>query len=1366
MDKRKSCSYLVFLLSIWVSCPHFAYALRYVSEPLDSTLRMKGNNELKITLGCAVERGEQRGKDLTISWNRDGVKLNQSTNGIKITTTQGNRSSIVISIAGPLASDIVDNYYQCEAVSSESETVSTVVLSRPARIRILGPPVFLEHPEDLTSTLGQTARFACLIDKSDDEVKPPTWYKNDAKLSIDNSRMTILPSGSLEIQNVREGDAGAYKCQVDLGTGFSRSGRLYILQNSEKDSAPPVFTAVPKSRTVLAGTDIVLECSAVAHPKQPRILWLKEGGAIDFNESDSRFSIIGEANLHIRAVTPADKGTYQCRAENKEDSIDVQATIDVVIPPLKTSDQIVNYYAYEKDDVELNCGVSGIPTPQLKWLRNGEQILHGDYFQHPPGSTRLRILGLVSSDTGFYQCFGTNAGGTEQQTMHLRVLRPGQEKPPTQLGPPTNFTTTSVTSDSISLKWGPPFVVEAVPVLGYTIYYKKLPDSPRERTMNLTKSAKNPVPPTEATIDRLQPNTTYIFRVQAYAPSGPGVHSSEITVRTVGEDPIIVEDFIAIPTSSSSVQVRWSTTSDSVQRWVIFYQEVNGGIFGNDDGRGETLTVNIPQAEIDSLKPFTMYKIKVHAVSRNGPGPEEALNVRTLSDIPADFPHNFTVEPNSASSLRLSWLPPPIEFQNGQITGYKVKHKAKGRKRAETVTTDANTLALIIPDLEKSTEYQIRIAAMNVNGTGPFTDWLSALTFAKDLDEGQVPDRPEGMQARPGVTSITITWTPARSRDGNDILVRGYTIGWGKGIPDVHTKLVASQQRSFRIDGLRPNSEYVISLRAYNRVGDGIPIYENVRSLEEDDDDFNNENINYIPPPVGLRAITSSPTSISLYWTDNGGYMFRKELGKIYYIVRYKPVDTDNKFSHVNTTDTSYMVENLRPGTTYEFSVSVVAGQKRSQWSLVAGNTTANSRPPPADLTLVGFTDSQAGQSSVVLNWQPPPSTISHHHDASLSTEDTLQSYIIYYTTTQKEWVEESVPDDVLTHKITGLTPDTNYHFRMSGKWRRSGLGQTTETKSVKTPKALTYYQTVANNPPNPIQRPNQIVLYILIGLSVLFALASVALCIYYKRKARDLENNAMGIKKDKKMKKHDPEMMKMTASGKLNPPDLWIHHDQMELKQMQQHQTLLSSSSNEFDLIDDHRTTHSLDKRALRASRRVVTTDDDDLETGSSTLRRINQKNKHSGSCSSVTVPLSLSSNASSQHNLTHNHGGQYSATSDYGTAQSTNNLSTLTRRSGANASGNLKSFGVPPPAPVISFPPGVGVVTNKSTPHVTDTRSNPVKLQNPPSVHNYFVQSDEPSSPQLQKCYSTEELNQEINNLEGLMKDLVDITAKEFQC
>ncbi len=38
-----------------------------------------------------------------------------------------------------------------------------------------------------------------------------------------------------------------------------------------------------------------------------------------------------------------------------------------------------------------------------------------------------------------------------------------------------------------------------------------------------------------------------------------------------------------------------------------------------------------------------------YSLPQNGPGPEESLSVRTLSDIPGDTPHNFTVEPNSAS---------------------------------------------------------------------------------------------------------------------------------------------------------------------------------------------------------------------------------------------------------------------------------------------------------------------------------------------------------------------------------------------------------------------------------------------------------------------------------------------------------------------------------------------------------------------------------------------------------------------------------------------------------------------------------------------------------------------------------------------
>lgn len=39
-----------------------------------------------------------------------------------------------------------------------------------------------------------------------------------------------------------------------------------------------------------------------------------------------------------------------------------------------------------------------------------------------------------------------------------------------------------------------------------------------------------------------------------------------------------------------------------------------------------------------------------------------------------------------------------------------------------------------VSGLDRGTEYNFRVAALTVNGTGPATDWLSAETFESDLD--------------------------------------------------------------------------------------------------------------------------------------------------------------------------------------------------------------------------------------------------------------------------------------------------------------------------------------------------------------------------------------------------------------------------------------------------------------------------------------------------------------------------------------------------------------------------------------------------------------------------------------------------------
>lgn len=60
-----------------------------------------------------------------------------------------------------------------------------------------------------------------------------------------------------------------------------------------------------------------------------------------------------------------------------------------------------------------------------------------------------------------------------------------------------------------------------------------------------------------------------------------------------------------------------------------------------------------------------------------------------------------------------------------------------------------------------------------------------------------------------------------------------------------------------------PNAEYVISLRAFNSVGDGQPVYEQVRTRPPEP-----PSAPTLTPPVGLKAEVLTPFTVALQWTD------------------------------------------------------------------------------------------------------------------------------------------------------------------------------------------------------------------------------------------------------------------------------------------------------------------------------------------------------------------------------------------------------------------------------------------------------------------------------------------------------------------
>ena len=73
--------------------------------------------------------------------------------------------------------------------------------------------------------------------------------------------------------------------------------------------------------------------------------------------------------------------------------------------------------------------------------------------------------------------------------------------------------------------------------------------------------------------------------------------------------------------------------------------------------------------------------------------------------------------------MSLSWREVPCDQQNGPITGYVVQYYATcGPDRDVQQTKSVVTTGSIIDGLTPNTEYAFQVAAVNTNGTGPFSE--------------------------------------------------------------------------------------------------------------------------------------------------------------------------------------------------------------------------------------------------------------------------------------------------------------------------------------------------------------------------------------------------------------------------------------------------------------------------------------------------------------------------------------------------------------------------------------------------------------------------------------------------------------------
>ncbi|XP_070810030.1 neogenin isoform X1 [Pituophis catenifer annectens] len=1110
----------------------------FLVEPVD-TLSVRASS---VVLNCSAYC-ESPPK---IEWRKDGTFLNLVSDDRRQLLPDG--SLLINSIVHSKHNKPDEGHYQCVATV---ESLGTIV-SRTAKLTVAGLPRFITQPESASVHRGNPIVLNCEVNV--DLAPFVRWELDHQPLFLDD-RVLKLPSGTLIVSNATDEDAGTYCCVIEIGGSpkYSDEAEIKVLPESDLPSGL-LFLKQPFPLTKVTGQSAVLPCVASGIPV-PLIRWTRKEEEL-VTENSHKFLFLSGGTLKINDITEDDSGTYTCIADNGNETIEARADLTVQVPPTFLK-QPANIYAHESMDIVFECGVSGKPTPTVKWVKNGDVVIPSDYFKIV-NEHNLQVLGLVKSDEGFYQCIAENDVGNIQSGAQLIILDHDvaiPTLPPTSLtsattdhlapattGPlpsaPRDVVASLVSTRFIKLTWRTPASDPQGDNLTYSVFYTK-EMSNRERVENTSHPGEMQV-----TIQNLMPETVYIFRVVAQNRHGPGESSVPLKVATQPEVqlPGPAPNIRAYATSPTSITVTWGTPlsgNGEIQNYKLYYMEKGTENEQDIDVGGLSYT-------IIGLRKYTEYSFRVVAYNKHGPGVStQDVVIRTLSDVPSAAPQNLTLEVQNSKNIMMHWQPPPTGTHNGQITGYKIRYRKMIRKSDVTEIIVGTQLSQLIEGLERGTEYSFRVAALTVNGTGIATDWISAETFESDLDETRVPEVPSSLHVRPLVTSIVVSWTPPENQN---IVVRGYAIGYGVGSPHAQTIKVDYKQRYYTIENLDPSSHYVITLKAYNNVGEGIPLYESAVTRA-----YTVPDPSPMMPPVGVQASILSHDTIRITWADNSLPKNQKVSDARYYTVRWKTnIPANTKYKTANTTTLSFLVTGLKPNTLYEFSVMVTKGRRSSTWSMTAHGTTFEQVPtsPPKDVTVVS---KEGKPRTIIVNWQPPS-----------EANGKITGYIIYYNTDVNaeihDWVIEPVVGNRLTHQIQELTLDTAYYFKIQAR-NSKGMGPMSEAVQFRTPKALgsagkgnrpvdvgTDYKTPISGSNSPHGSPSPLeynmLLIIIVSVGVITIVVVVIVAVFCTRRTTSHQK-----KKRAACKSVNGSHKYKGNSKDVKPPDLWIHHERLELK-------------------------------------------------------------------------------------------------------------------------------------------------------------------------------------------------------------------------
>ncbi|KAK1175774.1 receptor-type tyrosine-protein phosphatase delta isoform X12 [Acipenser oxyrinchus oxyrinchus] len=933
-----------------------------------------------------------------IVWNKKGKKVsNQRFEVIEFDDGSGS----VLRIQ-PLRTPRDEAIYECVASNSVGETSSSTRLTVLREDQLpSGFPTIDMGPQLKVVERTRTATMLCAASGNPDpEI---TWFKDFLPVDTTNNngrikqlrsgRSLTFPSartfyfctGALQIEQSEESDQGKYECVATNGAGtrYSAPANLYVRVRR----VPPRFSIPPTNHEIMPGGSVNITCVAVGSP-MPYVKWML--GAEDLTPEDDM--PIGRNVLELTDVRQS--ANYTCVAMSTLGVIEAVSQITVKALPKPPGTPVVTESTATSITLTWD---SGNPEPVSYYIIQHRSKSEETYKEiDGVATTRYSVGGLSPYSEYEFRVVAVNNIGRGPPSEPVET-RTAEQAPSTA---PRQVTARMLSSTTILVQWEEPEEANGQ-IQGYRVYYTMEP------SQHVNNWQKHNVGDTHiTTISGLTPQKTYHIKVLAFTSVGDGPLSNDIQVITKTGVPAQPTNFKAEAKSETSILLSWvPPKGDSIIGYELVYKK-------GEQGEEQHVTFEPDTSYLlQGLKPFTNYFFRLAARSSYGQGAATTeISAETPQTQPSAPPQDIKCTSPSSTSILVSWLPPPVELQNGIITKYSIQYAAiEGEDTNPHHISDLypETSQYLLEELEKWTEYRVTVSAHTEVGPGP--ESLPQL-IRTDEDVPSGPPRKVEVEAV-NSTSIKVTWrSPVPNKQHGQI--RGYQVhyvkmdnGEPRGQPMIKDIMLADAQVMV-ISGLQPETTYSVTVTAYTTKGDGARSKPKLVSTT-----------GAVP---GRPRLLVSPTQMGtalIQWHPPV-----ETFGPVQgYRLKYGRKDTDLlTILEFSEKEDHFTITDIHKGASYVFCLS-------ARNKVGFGEEIVKEISIPEDVPS-GFPQNIVADSptstTFQLSWQPPV----------LSDQNGV---IVKYTVLYKDINSPNNPSELIvmppetTVKINGLKADTTYDIKV-----------------------------------------------------------------------------------------------------------------------------------------------------------------------------------------------------------------------------------------------------------------------------------------------------------------------------------------------